>query len=115
MTTVEIVTGNYKRAFQCQNCPQSGDENGCPYWWEIIQSNKANGEEKVTKGCGTVLMQKFLIETMIAANRPAAAFESLRNQIVGGFEKIGAMISPAVTELPPLLLSERKGKDNGDL
>jgi len=120
MTTVEVVTNNYKHAFQCGKCPQRGDEEGCPYWWEIIQQNKATGEEKLTKGCGTVLMQKFLIETMMAANRPAVAFEGLRNQIITGFERIGAMmaprVAPPVTDLPlPLLSSIRKGKDNGDL
>ena len=124
MTTVEVLTGNYKHAFQCGNCPKRGDEQGCPYWWEIIQTNKANGEEKITKGCGTVLMQKFLIETMMAANRPAAAFEGLRNQIVSGFDRIGKLMSPQQVakaildtpiEIPPLLSLINKGKDNGDL
>lgn len=117
MTGVETVTGNYKRGFQCNNCPQRGDGNGCPYWWEIIQTNKANGEEKITKGCGAVLMQKFLIETMMAANRPAVAFEGLRNQIISGFDKLGVIIAPEVvppvTELPPLLSLINKGEDNG--
>lgn len=119
MTTVEVVTGNYKRAFQCAECPQRADEAGCPYWWEIIETNKASGEEKITKGCGTVLMQKFLIETMMAANRPAAAFEGLRNQIISGFDRIGKLMAPKVeqevTDLPPLLSLIRKEKDNGNL
>jgi len=124
MTTVNIITGNYKNAFNCRNCPQIGDKNGCPYWWEILETNKTTGEEKLTKGCGTVLMQKFLLETMIAANRPAAAFEGLRNQIMGGFDRLGKILAPqavvkaildAPTDLPPLLSLIQKGKDNGNL
>lgn len=50
---------NYKNAGKCHKCPQRNDEQGCPWWWEYVQTNIATGEEKVVKQCGKAALPCF--------------------------------------------------------
>ncbi len=79
---------NYKNAFKCKKCPQSNNENGCPMWWEIIETNTETGKERVRKACGYILMPLFLTEVIKASNRPAAAIEATRNALVESLTRL---------------------------
>lgn len=73
---------DFKNAFKCHKCPGNSTETGCPMWWEVLETNMQSGEERLRKGCGYTMQQTFLIEVLKASNRPAAAIESMRNEIV---------------------------------
>ena len=73
---------NYANAFNCDNCPKTNDETGCPVWWEFIETNDVTGHERITKECGFVSMPRLFVEVIKASNRPAAVMESMRNEIV---------------------------------
>lgn len=78
----------YAKAFKCQECPEKSGPEGCPCWWEMIETQGGSGEQRLKKGCG--LSQEMLlcalIEVIKASNRPAAAVESCRNEIAQGFQ-----------------------------
>ena len=82
---------NYKNAFRCKKCPECNDENGCPMWWETIWE-KPSGEVKIIKACGYTQLPLYLIELVKASNRPAAAIESFRNEMVKGQNKFFNLI-----------------------
>ena len=69
-----------KNAFNCQKCPGKGGDDGCPVWWETIWE-QASGETKIVKGCGFEQLPMYLTEVVKASNRPAAAVESMRNEM----------------------------------
>jgi hypothetical protein len=82
---------SYKNAFNCQKCPRTGDPDAveaCPAWWEYTEQNMVTQEVRVQKGCGWALMPKFLIEVVKAANRPAASYDKIANQIAEGFQSL---------------------------
>jgi len=82
---------NYLNAENCKACPKRNDEQGCPWWWEFMETNISTGQERLTKQCGKAALPVFLTEVIKASNRPAAAVESTRNEIVTGFERLFAM------------------------
>jgi len=82
---------NYKKAFKCNKCPQSNDENGCPVWTEMIQQNLQTGEERIQKMCGFQAMPIYMVEVIKASNRPAEEMSRVGNQIAEGFRKIDAV------------------------
>jgi hypothetical protein len=98
---------SYRNAENCRRCPQRNDEHGCPWWWELMEANVATGEERLTKGCGKALLPRLMVEVIKASNRPAAAVESCRNEIAGGFAQVVAAMPALVTigrvERPPAL------------
>lgn len=73
-----------KNAFNCSKCPGKSGDGGCPAFWETTWTNPS-GEVKLIKDCAFAQMPLYFIELIKAANRPAAAIESTRNEIVGGF------------------------------
>lgn len=83
-------------------CPESGEE--CPCWSEIVQESAQTGEVRVLKDCIFRLMPVLLIEVIKASNRPAAAVESVRNEMFRGL----AMVANSVQEVQKL-----PGKNNG--
>lgn len=95
----------YRHAWDCRRCPQRNDEQGCPAWTELLESNTATGEERITKGCLFALLPRLLVEVLKASNRPAAAIESTRNEIAAGFDRLAASAAPALlsvlSSIPP--------------
>ena len=71
----------YKNADNCKKCPQSNDANGCPWWWETIQTNTDTGEERVHKDCGKASLPMFMTEVIKASNRPAGEISAMREEI----------------------------------
>ena len=71
---------NYKNAFKCSKCPQRADEEGCPMWWEIMETRGV--EQRITKACGYTLMPMFLLEVVVAAGQSSAASNQTRNFLV---------------------------------
>lgn len=69
---------NYKAADRCNDCPKCNNEDGCPWWWEIVQRGDS-GDVHVTKRCGKAWLPEILIEVTKSLLRPQAAFESMRN------------------------------------
>lgn len=94
---------NYSNAWNCKKCPRSNEENGCPAWIEYVQENPSTGEQKFAKECLFKALPVFLIEVLKASNRPAAAIESTRNEIVRGFEGIQAGLQAIPGALPGVL------------
>ena len=89
---------NYKNADKCHKCPQTNGESGCPWWWEYMETNIATGQERLTKLCGKAALPVFMTEVIKASNRPAAAVESTRNEIVKGFEKLAGFAAKKMLE-----------------
>ena len=93
-----------KRAHQCYRCPKDGagdNSNGCPKWWKTVQTNIQTGEVKVWEECGDVQIATYLTEVIKASNRPAAAVESMRNEMVVGLGKIVEVAREGYISLPP--------------
>lgn len=88
---------NYANAFKCDKCPKSNDESGCPAWQEIIMENPRTGDTSIEKGCLYVMMPKLLVQVIQAANRPAAAIESTRNELVQALGNMSQGIAVALT------------------
>lgn len=78
----------YKKAFKCQECPESNGEDGCPAWNEIIMTNIQSGEDKIVKGCTFQLMPFILTEAIKASNTSANTFSAIKNEIARGYSLI---------------------------
>ncbi len=76
-----------KDAFNCHKCP----EKGCPMWWTTIWSDGKN--EKIIESCGYEQLPQYLTEVVKASNRPAAAVESLRNELKKDFGSTMTLIA----------------------
>lgn len=74
----------YRNAWNCKRCPQRADADGCPAWVEYMQENVASGEQRLHKECLFQALPVFLTEVIRASNRPAAAVESVRNELAQG-------------------------------
>ena len=80
-------------------CPETSDTNAkfyCP-WWKgdgdlFVVKNSMTGEERAEQ-CGARVMVQAQIEVIKASNRPAAAIESVRNELSSGLDKIANGIS----------------------
>lgn len=74
----------------CEKCPHRTDPNGCPCWIGpqagFLETNVATGEERFIVGCFYQVIPKLMVEVIKASNRPAAAVESIRNEM---FERMG--------------------------
>lgn len=64
-----------------------------------MQTNIVTGEEKLTKMCGFQAMPIFLTEVIKASNRPAAAINDMRNNLVKTFENSMPLIIEQQREL----------------
>lgn len=95
---------NYKNAWNCKRCPQSNGPDGCPAWTEFMQTSVATGEERLQKECLFQALPVFMIETIKAVNRPAAAMESTRNELASqlqrGFAALGGVMQAGLAQLP---------------
>ena len=93
--------------FDCDACPRSNDREAkrwCPAWTETQWTNPSSGESKTLKSCLFEQLPVYMVEVIRAANRPAAAIESTRNEIAQGLanvaNNVAAMITlPVVTEV----------------
>lgn len=70
-------------------CPRTNNPampRYCPAWSDgIVWTDTRTGQE-VIKNCGLEMLIPAMIEVIKASNRPAAAVESCRNEIVQGFK-----------------------------
>jgi hypothetical protein len=89
---------NYRNAWNCKRCPGRNDDQGCPAWVEYMQENPATGEQRLQRECLFQALPVFLIEVVKASNRPAAAVESMRNEMVAGLGQVAKAL--------PLLLED---------
>jgi len=79
----EPLTGNYKGAFKCKKCPQRGDSEGCPMWWEIPVEKEDNPTEvALMKGCGYALMPLVLNSVVKSSWTGAAEVSKMRSEVV---------------------------------
>lgn len=76
---------NYKNAFKCGECPQSGKENGCPAWNEVIMTNPQSGETKIEAGCFYRVLPALLIESIKASNVSAQTHAQQNTEVARGF------------------------------
>lgn len=109
----------------CGPCPHKFNEDGCPFWLRAelgVVETKPDGETRVFSGCQFYdgLLVRWLSHVIAAANRPAAAVESMRNEVAEGFEKMAGAFGVAIPELIALAgknaemrLIEAK-RENGD-
>jgi hypothetical protein len=84
-------------------CPQTSDPNArrfCPAWTDgVVWENAKTGEEHV-EHCAMRQLVPALIEVVKASNRPAAAVESARNEIVAGFTALIEMTQRPAADAP---------------
>ena len=76
-------------------CPRNNDpQRGkyCPCWTEYTETNLQTGEERLTKECFFDAMPRFMIETVKACNRPAAALEYTRNELAKGLTHVASQL-----------------------
>jgi hypothetical protein len=80
----------------CKFCPYKYEE-GCPDWvdesWGLVETNIQTGETRLTTGCLKHIIVRTLGQMFAACNRPAAAIESTRNEIVVGFTKVAEALN----------------------
>lgn len=77
----------------CAKCPHAFRAEGCPLWIDaengFMETNVQTGETRILEGCFPQVFPKIMAHVVRAANRPAAALESWRNEMVNGFAQIG--------------------------
>lgn len=80
----------------CEKCPHRYDSAGCPCWISkqagFMKTNVVTGEEQFIEGCFYQIIPFLMIEIVKASNRPAAAVESIRNDIVHGMSAVARCI-----------------------
>jgi hypothetical protein len=81
-----MFSKNKNGCFDCDKCPRNNDPKlgrFCHLWWETQWTN-ASGETRIEKTCGLRQLPLYLTEVIKASNRPAAAVESMRNEMSRG-------------------------------
>lgn len=91
---------NYKNAEKCHKCPQSNGENGCPWWWELMECNDG-GQERLHKTCGKVYLPVILVEVMKASNRPAAELSAMRQDMSRSMSRAVEVTMQKVAQMGP--------------
>lgn len=95
----------------CERCPHRYRKAGCPCWITekhgFLETHIQTGEQRIVTGCFYEVMPKLMMHVVQAANRPAAAVESTRNEIVRGFDAI----DERMRDLPSRL---QLAKQNGE-
>jgi hypothetical protein len=80
-------TGNFKKAFNCKKCPQRGDENGCPMWWELpVEDDSDQTKQDIMAGCGYQLLPFVLRSVVKAGWTGAAEVSAMRQEVVTSVE-----------------------------
>jgi hypothetical protein len=76
----------------CEKCPHRYDAAGCPCWIGpqagFMETNVVTKEERFVTGCFYQVIPKLMVEVIKASNRPAAAVEGIRNEMVRGMTMI---------------------------
>lgn len=95
-----------KCAIAGRECPRTNDPTAkvfCPAWSEgIVWTNPQSGEQRV-KNCSFDVLMPALVQVIAASNRPAAAIESVRNELavgLGGVAHAIAGLQQGAHELP---------------
>lgn len=83
-------------------CPRTDDpreKRYCPFWSDdpLIWENTRTGESR-SYHCAAMMMMQTQKEVIAASNRPAAAVESVRNEIVQGFSQVAGVMTQLVRE-----------------
>lgn len=83
----------------CERCPHRYSKTGCPCWITpehgFLEENVQTGETRIVQGCFYSVIPKLMSHVVAAANRPAAAMESFRNETIRGF----GMVAQAVGQM----------------
>ncbi len=83
----------------CEHCPNK-DKDGCPAWISpetgIVEANSSTGEVRVMEGCFYQIIPKLMAHVIQASNRPAAAVESIRNQLHEDLTGFGRIVTEAL-------------------
>ena len=66
-------------------------------WWTTVWND--GKDEKIIESCGYEQLPQYLTEVVKASNRPAAAVESLRNELVKDFGSTLNLIAHAFPQL----------------
>lgn len=89
----------YKNAEKCHKCPQSNGEDGCPWWWELMERND-QGQERLNKQCGKAYIPTLLVEVIKASNRPAAEMGAMRQGVVEAMSQAVETTINKISQLP---------------
>lgn len=92
---------SYSHAFHCSACPETNSPKGCPAWVELVLTNPS-GDTKIEKSCVLQQLPMLMVEVIKASNRPAAAIESVRENLntvlQAGFSALNTSIQQAVQD-----------------
>lgn len=106
----EIVTPKYKNAFNCKKCPESNDANGCPDWWELVETNDATNEQRILAGCARSqqIGAKYMEETMKAARQMTSQFSQFEDLAVNRIGEVAANNLPTLTRAAVAAMRDSK-------
>lgn len=95
-------------------CPRTDNPSArryCPFWSDdpMIWQNQRTGEQRAYH-CAAMMMMQTQKEVIAASNRPAAAVESIRDEITKGFSQVAGVM----TNLVRSQTGQRQLGDNGD-
>jgi hypothetical protein len=77
----------------------------------LIETNLQTGEERLLTGCFYEIIPKLMVHVIRASNRPAAAMESFRNEVVTGLGNIVHAFQGKPVVVTRLI--EGEGKEDG--
>lgn len=96
----------------CERCPNRYSKRGCPCWIGpeagIFETNIETKEERLVTGCFYQVVVRLMSHVVRASNRPAAAVESFRNELVERLDM--ALAHRALSGPPPVVI---EGEANG--
>lgn len=101
MERVVLSHKSYAAAYRCGDCPQSNKADGCPKWVEIIETNVATQQERMTCGCVDQLYPTLCVELIKASNRPAAEISAMRDQVTSAVSRAAEHMLTQFTPPPP--------------
>ena len=88
-------------ADHCKHCPHP---DGCPAWigpeHGFMETNVQTGDDRLVTGCFYQVIPKLMIHVVKAANRPAAAMQSFRNDVVAGLAQMIQAMPKALPHEP---------------
>ena len=97
-------------------CPENGNPlkgNYCPFWnqegEQFLLTNTVTGENKIEQ-CGAKVIIKGQIEVIKVSNRPAAAIESVRNEIAKGFTQVATVFTNLSLANPNNVIEDNEEK-----
>jgi len=99
-------------------CPRTADPDAkryCPFWNDdpMIWENAKTGESRAYH-CAAAMTMQTQKEVIAASNRPAAAVESVRNEISQGLGQVAGIMTRIVEQRPQIGHDDRSSHEDSE-